>query len=377
MRKIAPIGQGEKMKLTLKSGVYYLDISSKQTDSSAVKINQIIPLFLGGQFASLMNAGFEQQLTSVSGDTSQVPYGLTNQNNKYQVSWAEFKNWYCGYIRNINAQGTVSHDLRTITKIEQFRKPKYLTELTPDYLLEFKFWLEQNKKNKFIRGGLIAIDRHISCFKKIVNTAASFGKMPHQNFEGIKKDIRVKKIFRNTFHTEEELRQIASVLSGDLLTAFYLGWQEGLRRGEIAWLYKTDYDSQKHTITIRAKDGWFPKTASSNRTVPLRPASEEAIKASIAAAPKNSPFIINLNGTRTTPAYLSQNYIKKVKEKLPHIKTFMHKLRHTYGSILAQKGVNLKMIAQLMGHSNIMITSKYTHFVDNSKIEASAYIPDF
>lgn len=359
------------MKLTLQSGVYYLDISSKQTDSSAVKINQIIPLFLGTQLSgnTVPNIISQANIAAPAGYQQRTDGGTL---------WAEYKVWYSNYIRTVNAYATIKQDLRTIAKIDEFRRPKYLSELTPEYLLEFKFWLEhQKQKYKTSRNGITTIDKYITVFKKIISTAAKFGKCKQVDFSGIKKDIRISKMSRIVFHTEDELQQIGSVLSGDLLTAFYLGWQEGLRRGEIVWLYKTDYDAQKHTITIRAKDGWYPKTASSARTLPLRPASEKAIQASIAASPKDSPFIINLSGKRSDSGYLSKEYIAAVKEKLPHIKTFLHKLRHTYGSLLAQKGVNLKIISQLMGHTNIVMTSQYTHFADSSKIAAATYIPDF
>jgi len=38
-----------------------------------------------------------------------------------------------------------------------------------------------------------------------------------------------------------------------------------------------------------------------------------------------------------------------------------HLLRHTYASELANRGVNLKVIQELMGHADIRTTSRYAH----------------
>lgn len=46
-------------------------------------------------------------------------------------------------------------------------------------------------------------------------------------------------------------------------------------------------------------------------------------------------------------------------------------LRHTFGSILIEKGVEISVVSKLMGHSNTTITyNKYIHVLDKQKIKA-------
>ena len=65
--------------------------------------------------------------------------------------------------------------------------------------------------------------------------------------------------------------------------------------------------------------------------------------------------------------------INKEKNILPNI-TF-HDLRHTYATRLFEKGVNPKIVQEILGHSNISITlNTYTHVSEEIKKEVSEKI---
>lgn len=270
--------------------------------------------------------------------------------------WRDFKNWYWWYLEQNKSEGTIKIHRLAVRYLEEYRTPYYLRSITPDFLLNFKDFL--NKKYSERHGA--ARNRYIKAIKSLMHTAERFGKIGiKQSWELIPKDEENEN--RLEFHDVEELRQIAAVLNGDLLTAFYLGWEEGLRRGEMVFLYKSDYNPHAHTITIRKKPEWRPKTKKSARTIFLRPDSEQAIKESISRAPASSPYIINLHGNRRQCSYLSADYRRETKRLLPHLHCYLHKLRHTFGSLLIQNGVHLKTVCDLMGHSNILQTEKYVH----------------
>jgi integrase len=49
-----------------------------------------------------------------------------------------------------------------------------------------------------------------------------------------------------------------------------------------------------------------------------------------------------------------------------------HALRHTYATKLFEKGVPLKTVQKLLGHSDISITANiYTHVMPEQKIDAA------
>ena len=57
---------------------------------------------------------------------------------------------------------------------------------------------------------------------------------------------------------------------------------------------------------------------------------------------------------------VSTKWTKTLKEcNISHKK--FHSIRHTYGSMLLQKGVDIETVAELMGHTAISITQIYMH----------------
>lgn len=57
---------------------------------------------------------------------------------------------------------------------------------------------------------------------------------------------------------------------------------------------------------------------------------------------------------------ISTRWTKILKEcNISHKK--FHSIRHTYASMLLQKGVDIETVAELMGHSAISITQIYLH----------------
>lgn len=57
-------------------------------------------------------------------------------------------------------------------------------------------------------------------------------------------------------------------------------------------------------------------------------------------------------------------------------KVVFHTLRHTFGSWLAQKGVPLYTIAELMGHSTLEMTKRYSKLSPDTKRDALSLLPN-
>ena len=53
-----------------------------------------------------------------------------------------------------------------------------------------------------------------------------------------------------------------------------------------------------------------------------------------------------------------------------------HCLRHTFGSRLAARGVDLRKIQELMGHKDIKMTVRYTHLSQQDLLAAVEQVDD-
>ncbi|MBQ8466013.1 MAG: site-specific integrase [Alphaproteobacteria bacterium] len=286
--------------------------------------------------------------------------------------WRDFKDWYRRYLIWNKSKGTQYIHNRAIDLLEAYRTPYYLRHITPDFINEWKSFLieEYGGKRAACR------NRYVRAIKTMMRAAEKQGKIGvKQHWESVSKD-KSEQENRIEHHTEYELVQIKSALKdeGDLLTVFYLGWSCGLRRGEMAHLYKSDYDPVNHTISITPKEDWRPKTKKSIRTLPLIPEVETVIQASIERT-ANSPYLINLPGKRESCGYISQRYIRTLKAKLPELHCYLHKLRHTFGSLLIKKEIPIKVVSDLMGHRNILQTEKYIHIGDKQYVKAVDSLP--
>lgn len=118
-----------------------------------------------------------------------------------------------------------------------------------------------------------------------------------------------------------------------------------------------------------------PKTANGVRTIPLCKAALEALT-NIEALRKNH--------TKTDNIFLtSNNKIVDRKDMLRSIKNIaikanleiencnLHTLRHTFASMLFRKGVDVKIVSILLGHSKVETTyNRYIHLIKEQKVDA-------
>lgn len=138
----------------------------------------------------------------------------------------------------------------------------------------------------------------------------------------------------------------------------------GLRVSEVANLNLSDINLDTLTITVHGK-------GNKERVLPLSSELVEAIREYLAVRPKdgtNALFVSRNHrriSVRRIQAIVNELVDKlefnKGKEKEPSRKKITcHKLRHTFGTLAAQAGVDIFALKELMGHSSIQTTQIYT-----------------
>ena len=166
------------------------------------------------------------------------------------------------------------------------------------------------------------------------------------------------------------------------LTAHY-----GLRRSEVLGLKWSAIDFEGDMIHVRHKVLGTPegpvgydvmKTVSSHRALGLSAAikallleerekqKERAKVLGNAYCRKDADYAcLNALGELFTPDYVSNRFATILKQNgLKHIR--FHDLRHSCASLLVAKGVQMKLIQQWLGHSNISTTANIYSHVDGA-----------
>lgn len=188
--------------------------------------------------------------------------------------------------------------------------------------------------------------------KIINNTSLSVISSPKQD-KTLPKALNTKDttdILENVIHNKIDwlgLRDYA------ILTLLY---GAGLRISEAINLNINDFN-EKDYIVIKGK-------GNKERIVPVLPIIKDRINKYIEACPYNfkngEALFVGKRGERISPRIIQRRLAQLREElKLPDIIT-PHALRHSFATHLLSQGVNLRSIQELLGHSSLSTTQRYT-----------------
>lgn len=330
-----------KIRTDTRTGIKFIDyrIGGKRKRVSLGTKNNQIALIKAAQIADNKDGR----------DTGKVPFEA-------------FLERYRAYLKATHRPSSILKFEHGLKKFLAFRKVKYLNEITPALLDECAVSLKANIKGKYAPG----LNRDIRAIKTAMRQAEFWDMIPPQTWRKVSKFKEVKG--RVEYHTPDEIKQILKIFNPDWQLATRLGFQAGLRRGEMAMLKWADVDFKNNQIYVA------PNKTEGHRYVPIFPELRKALESAKKRAKKGAEFVLNMGEDRTSPYYLSAYYTKETKEKLP-FKCGLHKLRHTFASHLVQSGVDLYRVSKLLGHSSIRMTEIYAHLAPTDLKDAVTKLP--
>ena len=207
------------------------------------------------------------------------------------------------------------------------------------------------------------VNRELTILSRVLALAVDAGHIsenPCRRVRRFKEDnARVR--FLND---DEETRLMKQIGGRELLRSVVIfALNTGLRRGEIFGLRWTEVDWSRNFIhVINTKTG-------KSRIIPLNDATRAVLRQQQEKSQSEFVFVSPRTGAR--PRNL-RNGFGKACEDAKVFNFHFHDLRHTFASRLADAGVDAFTIAELMGHSTLEMTKRYTHATDERKRKAVA-----
>lgn len=147
-----------------------------------------------------------------------------------------------------------------------------------------------------------------------------------------------------------EINRLRNIAIVELLYA------SGIRVGELCRMNRNTIKDRQFTVIGKSKEP---------RICFISARAEEAIKVYLEARSDNNPalFVSNQNDRRITPGN-----IRKVFQNACNRSDFEnvhpHTIRHSFATHLLEKNVDLRYIADLMGHQSLDTTKIYTHYAN-------------
>src|SRR5690606_858711 len=112
----------------------------------------------------------------------------------------------------------------------------------------------------------------------------------------------------------------------------------------------------------------FTTKSKKERIIPIHPRIASIV---IRQNSNSDDFIFNRKiNFKYNEDYVSKQFKKALRAAKLNDKIHFHSLRHSFASNLVQKGVNLYVVKELLGHEDIKTTQIYSHLTQSSLLNA-------
>lgn len=240
---------------------------------------------------------------------------------------------------------------------EFFGKNTRLKEITPQKIERFKIHLKQDKRNS-------TVNRYLEAMSKMFNVAISNGIArlnPIKEIKKLKQDnLKIR------FLTKDEEVRLFEVLQSSSIYYHYIpiiicALQTGMRKGEIKNLKWSNIDFEnKYIELLKTKSGKARKIPISNKLM------AELLKLK---ENKLSEYVFTNPYTGTKYNHLQHGFTSALEKA--NIQNFrFHDLRHTAATRMTEMGIDLAVVQEILGHSDIKTTMRYAHPVPERKLKA-------
>ena len=278
---------------------------------------------------------------------------------KTSIKLSSFIAEYKTYVKN-----TYSEKYLTKAVTPSFNR---LQAFLPDTQLEYitsknidQFISSVYAKSKF------AASLYHRTLKAAFNKAVIWNYIQENPFNKIKSPKVVKSF--PLYLSEAELILILNKTEHQLLkdiftTAFYTG----MRLNEILNMKWNWIDFTQNIITVKNSEDFKTKNKR-ERIIPIHNKVHSILKSHLPLIKQSTTTVVFYRkaGIKLNGEFISKQFKKTVRSAELNENIHFHTLRHSFASNLVQRGVNLYVVKELLGHEDIKTTQVYSHLTQQN-----------
>ncbi|KAF0139477.1 MAG: int [Stygiobacter sp.] len=182
---------------------------------------------------------------------------------------------------------------------------------------------------------------------------------------------RLTKVYP-VFLTEDDLLIILTNTQLQYLKdVFTVAFYTGMRLGELINMKWSWIDFFKNQITVKCS-AEFTTKSKNERIIPM----SEKVKTVLTTRYQNSKHQSNevvfyrLEGRMLHQETISKQFKEAVRKTTLDERIHFHSLRHSFASLLIQRGVSLYVVKELLGHEDLATTQIYSHLQQRNLCDA-------
>ncbi|MGJ8454279.1 site-specific tyrosine recombinase/integron integrase [Pseudothermotoga sp. U03pept] len=269
---------------------------------------------------------------------------------------------YLSHIRRLSDHTVIAY-MGDVNQFIDFltKKGLQLKDLSREVAEEYVKFLSKSKDRRLTSSSLARKLCSLRSFANYLVLKGTCSTNPWQSIKNPKSYRRMPDFL--TLHEVQRLLEVSKANDRDhlILSLLYLC---GLRVSELCNLKVEDLSFSPACVRINMGKG------KKDRIVPLNGQLTTELREYLSKSERTSSDFLFGRTMRIHPSTVFRIIRRYAKACGITKRIHPHTLRHSFATHLLQRGVNIRVVQDLLGHSNLSTTSVYLHVVDQEKVDA-------
>ncbi len=324
----------------------------------------------GEKFDRCIGPQIKQARLALSKVELNIAENRANLNKRKTYSWKDARKKFISFAETTVSSQTLYLWNRTLDLLEGYLDPKCLDDVTLSDVQSFV-----TERSKVV--GPSTVNDHITCIKRMWNMLERWDMVENNKIRLLEK--LTEPDGRERYLTDKEIDKLLSECKKSQNKMCYMivltALHTGLRKSDILNLKRSHFDLEQGVIRTEIKK----KKKNKKLTIPMAERLRKEIRAHLETTPLTiTGYIFPSPRDKMKPMVRSADLGYKDALKRAGIQDFtFHDLRHTFATLFLKeigvkfgKDTALRVLQEILGHTNPKMTQRYAHILNKYLTEA-------